>query len=871
MNPDEWAKIERLFDLAIELPSQQRAVWLDAVCAGQPERRDSLERLLRRYEEPTQDVREDSPLFAPGQLIAGRFLVSELIARGGMGEVYKVRDKKLHDLRLALKTIRPGIASEQAALQRFLREVWVPREISDEGICRMFELVEHRQLDLHGQEIVIPCLTMQFLDGEPLSTVLARRRPFPLPEALAIAASVGRSLQVLHDHGIIHRDLKPSNIMLVRKDDGSTRPVIIDFGLAKRLNADAAWETQTALLPGAPYFLAPEVFHGQRGSVASDVYSFGLLLDILVTQSYAFPYSSPEELLYRKLHEDPVPPSARAEALPPVWEKVILACLQRDPAHRPSRPADLVRLLEGDPTSDPLPAKPWRPSRRLWLSAAGATGVAAAAGAFSIFSPPSIEGSLLVFPFRNLTSRADFDQLCLGHETELIRRLRFFPKIQVFPVPRNWKPAQSDLAKGRLSLEASLQASAGAPAFLLRLLDNRTGAVASQWTLSASLDNPTALQNEIVERTVEALRRAYADSPLYSAVRSVLPAAHAALPALASTVNAALVEYQQGQQIALARTPAAALEAIACFERAIAHDPNFALAHAALADIRQVLLLFNRGATSKLLTEALQYAERAVALDAKLPECHVSLASARQNVWDWEQADHSYQSAIAVNPRFPRAHYWYGGLILQFGRMQEGLDRARLGLELDPFDHTQQATYGLYLWFAGRAALAASHLESLLNRTDIINAHINLGQSCAALARQTSEPDASRHFSRAITAAAEVRNREFAASGGIDPGYLKWSDLLFNQALASRGDFNAARFYAQRLLRGYEAGNISASAAAWAFAMINDRSTALDLLDQGLLAKEREMLYLRIHPLYRNLHPEKRFWKIARQMRLAEA
>jgi len=871
VNPDEWAKIEKLFDLAIELHGEERAAWLAEVCAGQPERRESLERLLRRFEEPSQDVREDSPLFAPGQLVAGRFLVTELIARGGMGEVYKVRDRKLHNLQLALKTIRPGIASQQAALQRFLREVWVPREISDEGICRIFELVEHRQLDLHGQELVIPCLTMQFLDGEPLSALLARRRPLPLPEALAILSRIGRSLQVLHDHGIIHRDLKPSNIMLVRKEDGSTHPVIIDFGLAKSLTADAAWETQTSLLPGAPYFLAPEVFHGQRGSFASDVYSFGLLIDILVTNSYAFPYNSSEELLYRKLQEDPILPSARADRLPPVWEQVILACLRRDPAQRPPRPADLVRLLEGDPTSVPLPKSPWRPSRRFWLSAASATAAAAAAASFSALSSPPIEGSLLVFPFRNLTSRTDFDQLCLGHETELIRRLRFFPQVQVFPVPRNWKPDKADLAKGRLSLEASLQATAGAPAFLLRLLDNQTGAVASKWTLSASLDDPAALQNEIVERTVEALRRAYADSPLYSAFRSVLPAAHAALPALASTVNAALAEYQQGQQIALARTPAAALEAIACFERAIAHDPTFALAHAALADIRQVLLLFNRGATAQLLTEALQYAERAVALDSKLPECHVSLAAARQNVWNWDDADRSYQTAITVNPRFPRAHYWYGGLILQFGRMQEALHRARVGLELDPFDHTQQASYGLYLWFAGRAADAASHLETLLSRTEIINAHINLGQSCASLARETAEPDASRHFSRAITAASEVRNREFAAAGGIDPGYLKWSDILFNQALASRGDFNAARVYAQRLLRGYEAGHISASAAAWAYAMINDRRTALDLLDQGLIAKEREMLYLRVHPLYRNLHPEKRFWQIARQMRLAEA
>lgn len=123
LHPDEWAKLEKLFDLALELPVEERSGWLAEVCAEHPERRESLERLLRRFEEPSQDVREESPLFAPGQLLAGRFRVVALIARGGMGEVYKVRDQKLHNLQLALKTIRPGVGSEQAALQRFLREV----------------------------------------------------------------------------------------------------------------------------------------------------------------------------------------------------------------------------------------------------------------------------------------------------------------------------------------------------------------------------------------------------------------------------------------------------------------------------------------------------------------------------------------------------------------------------------------------------------------------------------------------------------------------------------------------------------------------------------------------------------------------------
>jgi len=870
LDPDEWAKIENLFDLAIELPAGERAAWLVKVCDGYPERREALERLLRRYEEPSQDVREEGPLFVPGQLVADRFRVLALIARGGMGEVYKVRDQKLHNLQLALKTIRPGIGSEQAALQRFLREVWVPREIAADGICRMYELVEHRQVDPQGREVVIPCLTMQFLDGEPLSALLARRRPLPLPEALVIAAGVGRSLQVLHDHGVIHRDLKPSNIMLIRTEEGSTRPVIIDFGLAKNLIADGVWQTQGAALPGAPYFIAPEVFHGERGSIASDIYSFGLLLDTLVTHSDAFVFSSPEELLYRKLHDEAIRPSARANALPAVWEQVILACLRRDPAQRPVRPAELVELLSGGSANAAVTPRRWRPSRRFWITSAGAACLASVAAVAPKLAPAPVTGSLLVYPFRNLTSRTDYEALCLGQETELIRRLRALPGVRVFPLPRKWQPGPDDLDKARLSLEVTLQTRGGVPGFLLRLLDNRTGAVAAESSQAIVRDNPTALQQEIFAWTIAGLVRLEAGNPLRDAVRSVLPRAYGALPALASSVDAAVAEYQRGQQSSLSRTPAAALEAIACFQRAIAHDQNFALAYAALADIRQVLLLFNRGGTAQLLAEALRDARKAVALNASLPECHVSLASAQQHGWDWDQADRSYRAAIAANPRFPRAYSWYGGLILQFGRIREALAHARRGLELDPFDHTQQAGFGLYLWLAGDPAAAVLHLETLLRRTDIINVHINLGQACAALAGQAPEQDALRYAGRAMETAAEVKRRELEAAGGSDPGYLKWSDLLFNQAWASRGDLGMASSHARRLLRGVEAGAVSAAAAAKAFAVIHDRRTALDLLEQGLAAKDREMLYLRVHPLYRNLHPEKRFRQIVEQMRLAE-
>lgn len=654
--------------------------------------------------------------------------------------------------------------------------------------------------------------------------------------------------------------------------------------MAKRNSVEGlGWETQTAPLPGAPYFLAPEIFNGDKGSVASDVYSFGLLIDSLTTSRNAFSYLSDEELIYRKLNEDPEAPRLRSTGLPQVWDEVILACLRRDPAERPSRPADVVKLLEGDPSAAALPGqveriaptgagKPVWMSRRGWIAAAGLVGATVSAAGISAISKPTLKGVVLVLPIRNLTTRREYDQLCLGTGNELVRRLRFFPQLQVFSVSPSWKLEKTELERTRFSLESSLEFVDGAAWITARIYENLTGLSISEWKLLASLENPAGLEKEMADRTIEGLHNAFSTNRVAATFRSFLPqpilAASQGMPAQASKVNAAIALYQRGQQVALARSAASALEAISCFERAIALDDKFSLALAALADIQQVLLLFNRGRTQELLATALSYAEKAVATDPGLPECHVSRASAHQNLWDWRESEKSYLSAIEVNSRHPKAHSWYAGLILQFGRMAEGLRRAERGLQLDPFDHLQQSTYGLYLWLAGKPLEAVNHLEGVLKRSNIINVHINLGQAYATLAGESREPEATLYYAKSIAAASEVRNREMVSAGGLDPGYLKWSDLLFNQAYARRGDMNAARLYAQRLERGFESGNISASAVAWAYSMVREPGKAIDLLRIGQTVREREMLYLKVHPLFRNLHGEKGFQRLLSEMDL---
>jgi tetratricopeptide (TPR) repeat protein len=238
-------------------------------------------------------------------------------------------------------------------------------------------------------------------------------------------------------------------------------------------------------------------------------------------------------------------------------------------------------------------------------------------------------------------------------------------------------------------------------------------------------------------------------------------------------------------------------------------------------------------------------------------------------LWDWTGSEESYRAALRAQPKFARGHQWYAGLALQFGRFDQALDEARKGLELDPFDYPGQNTYGYYLWHAGRLREAASHLESLLTKTDLLYAHINLGQIYAGLAAASAEPEATDFYVKSMREAGIVRARELEASGQSDSaGYLKWSDTIFAQAHAARGDRASARIYADRLEHGLKAGKISAAAVAWAQSAIGNYPRAIELLELGAERREREMLYVRVMPLFRPLHGDVRFRAVLRRMGL---
>jgi hypothetical protein len=252
-----------------------------------------------------------------------------------MGEVYRAEDLKLENV-VALKFLPAVLQNDAAALAGFHAEVRNARQVSHPNVCRVYDIGE-----VNGQHF----LTMEYIDGEDLSSLLRRIGRLPPDKALETAHQICAGLAAAHDCGLLHRDLKPANIML----DGRGRVRITDFGLALSSD-DATGRSETA---GTPAYMAPEQIAKGEASVRSDIYSLGLVFYELFTGHLPYQANTPIEWRRAHLESSPKTPSSVVKDIDPAVESAILRCLQKDPAKRPSSVRQVAAAFPG---GDPLAA-----------------------------------------------------------------------------------------------------------------------------------------------------------------------------------------------------------------------------------------------------------------------------------------------------------------------------------------------------------------------------------------------------------------------------------------------------------------------------------------------------------------------------------
>ncbi len=274
--------------------------------------------------------------FAPGSIIAGRYRLVALLGKGGMGEVYRADDLTL-DQAVALKFLPEG-GTDAGHLAQFHNELRVARQVSHKNVCRLYDLGE-----ANGRRF----LTMEYVDGEDLASLLRRIGRIPQDKAVEIARQLCAGIAAAHERGVLHRDLKPANVMI----DGNGDVRITDFGIAT-----AAGEAGGSLA-GTPQYMAPEQLAGQPASIRSDIYALGLILFEIFTGRRAYDAKTLDDL--KQLHDARTltTPSSIVRDLDPAIERIILRCLDRDAERRPPSALTVAAALPGgNPLADALAA-----------------------------------------------------------------------------------------------------------------------------------------------------------------------------------------------------------------------------------------------------------------------------------------------------------------------------------------------------------------------------------------------------------------------------------------------------------------------------------------------------------------------------------
>jgi membrane protein CcdC involved in cytochrome C biogenesis len=273
--------------------------------------------------------------FAPGQIIADRYRVVALAGRGGMGEVYRAEDLRLAQV-VAIKFLPQELSQDATALARFHSEVRIARQVSHPNVCRVFDIG-----DVDG----VAFLSMEYVDGEDLASVVRRIGRLSPERATAVARQICAGMAAAHEKGVIHRDLKPANVML----DGAGKIRIMDFGLA----GIAAAIQGSEIRAGTPAYMAPEQLEGREVTVKSDIYSLGLIIYEILTGKRAFEAATLAELMKLREQGSITNPSVLVKDLDPLIERVTLRCLAKDPALRPASALQVAAALPG---GDPLAA-----------------------------------------------------------------------------------------------------------------------------------------------------------------------------------------------------------------------------------------------------------------------------------------------------------------------------------------------------------------------------------------------------------------------------------------------------------------------------------------------------------------------------------
>jgi eukaryotic-like serine/threonine-protein kinase len=720
-------------------------------------------------------------LFPPGTVLGSRYEILRVLGEGGMGAVYQARDKELDRL-IALKVIRPELAGNPAILQRFKQELILARHITHKNVVRIYDL---------GEADGIKFITMEYVDGEDLRSLLKHHGKFSPGEAVRIVEQVCRALEAAHAEGVIHRDLKPQNVMR----DGQGRIVVMDFGLARSLEEPGM--TQTGALVGTLEYMSPEQALGATLDQRSDLFAVGLIFFELLTGRVPYKADTALASLMKRTQERAVPASDIDNSVPKSLSVIVSRCLERDPAHRYQNAHDLLQHLEtweshpgiSAGSFSQMAASPSRsvqisltmPQRRGWIliAAVAVIGLVLAIPTtrnLIFHTAPKSETTnpgvpdlakgkyVAVLPFRVLGDEHSLRYVADGLGEALSAKLFQLQEVHVASSSAVEKAAAQDLPLAKLArllgvnlvLQGTVQGSADRLRVTLDLEDVSSGSRVWSQEFSGVSQDLLTMEDRVYGELVGAL--------------SLKPTTEEmARTGSHPTENiTAYDSYLQGRNAMHGNRNVQSLQAaMRFFENALHNDPNFALAYAGLADAD--LAMYKESKDTLWTQKAVLAAQQGERLNPNLAEVHLSLGSvysasgrtaeaveqlkraltlapnsdeAYRRLGDAYKASgqkgeslSAYQSAVTANPYYWYNHNTLGGAYFQFGETDKALQEFHKVAELAPENSTGYINTGAVYFRQGKWADAIPAFQKALEIQPDSDTYSNLGTAYYFLKR----------------------------------------------------------------------------------------------------------------------------------------
>ncbi len=844
---------------------------------------------------PTIGRNRSPRMLLPGTSV-GPYEIVDAIGRGGMGEVYRARDTRLHR-QVAIKILPSGGAMDPQFRERFDREARAVAALSHPNIVAIYDVGTHDGA---------PYAAIELLEGDTLRSRIGTS-PLPLRIVLDYGVQIARGLAAAHGRGIVHRDLKPDNVFVTR--DGQVK--ILDFGIATEPVTATADEitrvgqTEVGTVLGTVGYMSPEQARGERADERSDIFSFGCVLYEMVSARRAFTGDSRIETLHAILKERPPNLAAAVHDIPTALDRLIMRCLEKAPERRFQTALDLVFALEnqtnefGRPTAAPFPTQP-RDVRR-WAAAAAVAAAVAGTGAVwwvanrerppnapiqAVAASDDSRRLLAVLPFQNISREGGPGYFAAGMTEEVTNQLSKLSALRVVgrTAVAKFKDARTDLPAmvQELGIGSVVTGTVREDGSRVRVNVELMDARSRRQIWSEQYDREGVhvfeAQSDIALRVAEALRA------------SVTLEEQSRIGRRPTGSVAAYELFVRGR--AMTRANRATLtESIDILKQAVALDPQFALALTELAMRYQFLGLF--GDTSAA-AKSVDAAHRALAIDSQLAQAHHALGVGTFQTGHLQEALAAFHKAVALDPNYGYALNDYGVTLNAAGRFDEALHWAKRSLQLTPNQSTPYYHVGLHLLSLDddsrteRFLTAAATRFPSSVRLQILLAFLDLrrGRADAALDRIRRTVDKTPRDVEGLLARSEIATlvgspeaerftQPLLAESADAPTQLISHNLrlLYAYLLHRRGQkVGAATAMNQIVAASEEAIRGGADWLMWPIqnvtvhAMRGDTPAALDWLERAYHAGWRDARTTRLLPMWASLRRELRFERLVVQI-----